>query len=82
MCSSGKQDYRQLSLYMYFFVFFHGREAYYFYNQEIKSHSIKGWKRSSLGSRQQPPTVLSQISEKYGFPEENIYKVYKKCKRG
>lgn len=28
------------------------------------------------------PTVFFQISEKYGFPEENIYKVYKKCKRG
>lgn len=28
------------------------------------------------------PVILFQISEKYGFPEENIYKVYKKCKRG
>ncbi|XP_055254796.1 grainyhead-like protein 3 homolog [Moschus berezovskii] len=28
------------------------------------------------------PAFLFQISEKYGFPEENIYKVYKKCKRG
>ncbi|CAN0249184.1 unnamed protein product [Rangifer tarandus platyrhynchus] len=26
--------------------------------------------------------LRSAISEKYGFPEENIYKVYKKCKRG
>lgn len=25
---------------------------------------------------------LLQISEKYGLPEESIYKVYKKCKRG
>lgn len=28
------------------------------------------------------PCFLSQISEKYGLPEESIYKVYKKCKRG
>ncbi|XP_072863800.1 grainyhead-like protein 3 homolog isoform X2 [Chlorocebus sabaeus] len=26
--------------------------------------------------------LRNAISEKYGFPEENIYKVYKKCKRG
>lgn len=26
--------------------------------------------------------LLLQISEKYGLPEESIYKVYKKCKRG
>lgn len=28
------------------------------------------------------PCFLLQISEKYGLPEESIYKVYKKCKRG
>uniref|UniRef100_A0A8C5K2N7 Grh/CP2 DB domain-containing protein n=1 Tax=Jaculus jaculus TaxID=51337 RepID=A0A8C5K2N7_JACJA len=26
--------------------------------------------------------LRNAVSEKYGFPEENIYKVYKKCKRG
>lgn len=36
----------------------------------------------SLYKHKDLPCFLSQISEKYGLPEESIYKVYKKCKRG
>lgn len=36
----------------------------------------------SLHKYKDLPCFLSQISEKYGLPEESIYKVYKKCKRG
>lgn len=39
-------------------------------------------KNQSLNTDPKVRPVSFQISEKYGLPEENICKVYKKCKRG
>lgn len=51
----------------------------------VRKLKLMVWNRATnpaWAADSEPPTILFQISEKYGFPEENIYKVYKKCKRG